>query len=84
MKVGDFVYEPPNQYGIVLTCGPVKFDVVWLGGSTSRYKHGVRDVEVVEPAAVDKWSRKLLLQEAANAKAERARGAGIKRGQVWP
>lgn len=83
MRVGDFIKEGID-YGIVLSCGPVAFDVVWVGGSTSRYRHGVRMIEVVDAATIDDFTRRHLAKEAASAKAERARGAGVRRGQVSP
>lgn len=86
MKVGDFIVETGNttSYGVVLTCGRKTYDVVWINGGTSRYWHGRWNVDVVTPAEVDDFTRRQLVKEAAAAKVERARGAGIKRGQVWP
>lgn len=87
MKVGDFIKEGA-EYGLVIACGKVAFDVVWTGGSTTRYRHGVRDIRVVPTTDVDFITgvipRKHLEEEAAAAKAERRRGARIHRGTVSP
>ena len=54
-------------------------------GSTSRYRHGVRTALVVVDAdELDDYTRLHLTDEAEAARDERARGARIKRGQVWP
>lgn len=81
MKVGDFVKEGID-YGIVLTCGPVAFDVVWVGGSTSRYRHGVREIAVLDADELDDSTRLHLTDEAERAREERAAGLGVRRGQV--
>lgn len=88
MKVDDFIEERGagvSSYGIVIACGPKTYDVVWIGGSTTRYRHGVRSVRVVTAAEIgDGHLHKHLLREAKDAKAERRRGAGIRRGTVSP
>lgn len=86
MKVGDFVKEGVD-HGIVLACGPKAFDIVWTGGSTQRYRHSHRPGLVVIAADhpdIDKFVRKHLLGELAEAQAERRRGARIRRGTVSP
>lgn len=87
VKAGDFVEERgPGimDHGIVLASGSKTFDVIWLGGSTTRYKHGVRDIRIVGSLEIDKHTREHLLREAESARRERRSGAGIKRGQVSP
>jgi hypothetical protein len=82
-KVGDFIKESMSV-GLVLTCGPKTFDVIWEGGSTSRYRHHTRDIWLAAPGDLVDRQREHLLKEAAAARAERAAGARVKRGQVWP
>jgi len=83
VKVGDFVKEAPGSYGVVLACGPVAFDIVWTGGSTTRYRHDTqRHITVITGDALSECDRRHLLTAAA-AKAERARGARIRRGSIW-
>lgn len=75
------------QFGVVVACGPVAYDVVWIGGSTSRYRHAddvVRIATDAEVAALGDITRTHLLQEAAAAREERRTGAGIRRGEIWP
>jgi len=86
VKPLDFIEERGvvAEYGLVIACGPKTFDAVWLGGSTTRYWHGVRAVRVIDAAEVDAFTRRQLLQEAKAAMAERRRGAGIRRGQIHP
>lgn len=88
MKVGDFIEETgggTRDYGVIIACGRVSYDVIWVGGSTSRYRHSDgRHVAVIDPSNVDDFTRRHLLGEAADARAERARGARIRRGAVSP
>lgn len=75
------------QFGVVLASGPTAYDVVWIGGSTSRYRHVddvVRRATEAEIAALGDITRIHLTQEVAAARAERRAGAGIKRGEIWP
>jgi hypothetical protein len=75
------------QFGVVVACGPVAYDVVWIGGSTSRYRHAddvVRVATDAEVAALGDIIRVHLLQEATAAREERRAGAGIRRGEIWP
>lgn len=86
MKVGDYIVEhgASPHYGLIIACGRVTYDVIWIGGGTSRYRHGVRKVDIIRAGELDAHTRKHLRSEAAKAKAERRRGAGIRRGQIWP
>ncbi len=81
IKRGDFVKES-GSYGLVIAAGPKTFDVIWIGGGTSRYRHGMRAIAAT--TEVSDWERKHLIAEARAAREERRTGAGIKRGQVWP
>ncbi len=86
LRAGDFFEErgPAPQLGIVLSSGPRTFDVVWVGGSTTRYRHGVRDVRILGSAEIDAHRRDHLLQEVEAARRERRAGARIRRGMVSP
>ncbi len=86
LKEGDFFLErgPAPQTGLVLSSGPKTFDAIWLGGSTTRYRHGVRSIELLASMEVDRLTREHLLGEAATAKRERRTGAGVRRGSVSP
>lgn len=64
--------------------GPKTFDVVWLGGSTTRYRHGERDIQIVGRVEVDARTREHLSRGALAARQERRRGARIRRGVVSP
>jgi hypothetical protein len=80
-------YAVSPQFGVVVACGPVAYDVVWIGGSTSRYRHVddvVRIATDAEVAALGDITRTHLLKEAAAAREERRAGAGIRRGEIWP
>jgi hypothetical protein len=81
---GDFIHEA-HDYGLVIASGPVTYDVVWIGGSTTRYRHGERDVAIVHQDHEDLgvW-RYHLEREAKAAREERREGRGIRRGQVSP
>jgi hypothetical protein len=83
LKSGDFIKES-GSVGLVFTSGPKSFDVIWMGGSTSRYRHHTRVISLAEPNDLTAMQREMLLKEAAAARAERAAGARIKRGQIWP
>jgi hypothetical protein len=82
-KRGDFIKEGFNV-GLVFASGPKTFDVIWDGGSTSRYRHGERIIVLAPDDALTPLQRKLLLENAADAREERRTGAGVKRGQIWP
>lgn len=86
VQAGDFIEERGacNSLGRVLVSGAKTFDVIWLGGSTTRYQHGVRDIRIVAAAELDVHSREHLTQEAAAAHRERQAGARIRRGTVSP
>lgn len=83
MQVGAFIKEDYN-YGVIIACGKVAYDVIWVGGSTTRYAHSARRIKVVDPDEIDEHTRAHLVREAVDARAERARGAGIRRGTVSP
>jgi len=75
------------QFGVVVASGPTAYDVVWIGGSTSRYRHAddvVRVATDAEVAALGDITRTHLLKEAAAAREERRTGAGVRRGEIWP
>lgn len=55
-----------------------------VGGSTTRYRHGERDVRIVPAVEVDASSREHLMREVQDARRERRRGARIRRGTVSP
>lgn len=82
-KRGDFVQESTSR-GVVLISGPTSFDIVWIGGSTSRYRHGTRVIRLMSIDELSEMERKHLTDEAERAREERRTGARIKRGQVWP
>ncbi len=86
LRAGDLFEEqgPAPQRGIVLSSGPKTFDVIWVGGSTTRYRHGVRDIRIVGNAEVDPHTREHLRHEAESARRERRAGALIQRGTVSP
>jgi len=80
---GDFLKEGIDL-GLVLTSGKSTYDVIWVGGSTTRYRHGVRDVRIIPPAEIDTHRREHLTREAAAARRERRAGSRIRRGTVSP
>ncbi len=88
IKRGDFVIEAGASHsrGLVLSAGPVSYDVVWIGGSTSRHHQADGRCAVVDPDAADfsAYEIRHLTREAEAAREERRIGARRKRGQVWP
>ena len=87
VQAGDFIRETTaggSEFGLVITSGAKAFDVIWLGGSTVRYRHGVRDIRIVGATEVDTLTRKHLLGEAEVARRERKAKAGVRRGSVSP
>lgn len=86
LRAGDFFAErnTVEDFGIVLSAGPKAFDVIWVGGSTTRYRHGVRDLRLVPSAELDPVTRRHLLEEFEKAQSERKAGARIRRGTVSP
>jgi hypothetical protein len=91
---GDLIVFDEGQgewtHGCIVSCGPKTFDVIVVGGSTLRFKHGSRGVRA---ATIDDFdgnakymesTKKSLQREATAAREERRTGARIKRGQVWP
>lgn len=88
-KYGDIIVEQDCSpaFGIILSCGRVSFDVVWIGGSTSRYRHATgRLVRLATEREIDSEPNTMehLRRQVAEAREERRTGARIKRGQVWP
>jgi hypothetical protein len=83
IKPGDFI-KGGIDFGRVLVSGAKTFDVIWVGGSTTRYRHGERDIHVVPGAELDAMTREHLTQEAETALRERRSGAQIQRGTVSP
>lgn len=78
-----------REFGLVLQSGKVSYDVIWIGGMTTRYRYATgRQVRVAteHEIAEDLGAVYLkgLREDAAQARDERRRGAGIKRGQIWP
>jgi len=76
-----------SNLGIILSSGDRTYDIVWMGGSTSRYRYSTgRNVALA--TSFDLEGQELVLKhlhrEAAAAREERRTGARIKRGQVWP
>ena len=86
VQAGDFIEERGacNELGLVLVSGAKTFDVIWIGGSTTRYRHAVRDIWIVPGAELDANSREHLTQEAESALRERRAGARVRRGTVSP
>lgn len=80
-KRGDLIAQggpAGDAFGFVLQCGPTTYDVIWLGGSTSRYRHDWnRHVRRAAYAELDPFTREHLEREYAKALDERARGAHV-------
>ena len=82
---GDVVIEigaSGGSLGIVLQSGAVAFDIIWLGGSTSRYRYATgRAVRLAteDEIAADPFTIRMLRQEAEAANEERRTGAGRRR-----
>ncbi len=83
IRTGAFIKESLD-FGLVIASGAKTYDVVWIGGSTTRYRHGERDIQVVVAAELDAHTREHLVGESAAARRERRAGAGIRRGTVSP
>lgn len=77
-----------DQLGIVLQSGKVSYDVIWIGGMTSRYRYSVgRRVRLATEQEIARQGSLYvdgLRADAAQAQDERRRGAGVRRGQIWP
>ncbi len=85
VQAGDFIWERgETSPAVVLTSGSKTFDVLWMGGSTTRYRHGERDIRIVPAFEVDALTREHLTHEAESARRERRAGARIRRGTVSP
>lgn len=73
--------------GLILQSGEITFDIVWVGGSTSRYRYDAsREVHVASPFDLDGQDLVVvhLQEEARAARKERLAGMRVKRGQVHP
>lgn len=83
----DQVVKEGVSLGLVLQSGKTSYDVVWIGGSTSRYRYAAkRDVHVATEFELEGQDRVVrhLRREAVAARHERKVGARCKRGQVHP
>ena len=73
--------------GVVLQSGEITYDVVWVGGSTIRYRydteHAVREATPFDLEGQDSVIVRLR-KEALDARRERKAGGRRKRGQVHP
>jgi len=84
----------PNQIikegvdlGIILQSGDVTYDIVWIGGSTSRYRYATgREVHLATPSDLEHQEGTIrhLRQEAETARRERREGTQVRRGAVHP
>jgi hypothetical protein len=83
VRAGNFVKEGLDL-GLVLVSGAKTFDVIWIGGSTTRYRHGERDIRIASAVDLDAHAREHLTQEAEAARHERRTGARIRRGTISP
>lgn len=85
--VKDQIVKEGFELGIILQAGRLTYDVVWLGGSTSRYRYS-QNRPVVPATPGDLAGQDLALEqlqsEAQAARRERREGAHVRRGQVWP
>jgi hypothetical protein len=85
-KRGDIVKES-GEIGIVLQTGKIAYDIVWTGGSTSRYKYSTgRHVHLATAFELDGQDDLVisLREEAEVVRGERARGEGVRRRQLYP
>lgn len=83
-KRGDIIVEHGDSLGVVLQSGRVAFDVIWIGGSTSRYRYStgrhVRLATAAELAAPEHaFTIKQIKDDAEKAWDERRRGARVRR-----
>jgi hypothetical protein len=76
---------------LVLACGPRSFDIIEQSGGTTRYLHAhKRNVRLATASdfnhdlAYEASVRERLVRQAGNARDERRRGAGVRRGHVAP
>jgi len=82
----DQVVKEGAQLGVVLQTGKATYDVIWVGGSTTRYRYGARDVHVATEFELkgQEGVVRHLRGEALEARRERRSGARVRRGQVSP
>lgn len=83
----DQIIVENGDLGIILQSGPLAYDVLWIGGSTTRYLYSTgrhvrgateHDLEYQESMVAH------LRDEVASARQERREGERIRRGQVSP
>lgn len=83
----DEIIKEGADLGVILQSGAVAYDVIWTGGSTSRYRYDAAR-EIHAATAFDLEGQdgliKHLREEAEAARKERRSGARIKRGHVHP
>lgn len=87
-KRDDIVIED-RTFFLVLTCGPVAYDLIEQCGGTTRYRHAAcRSVRLacasdfVNDPHYEATVTERLRRQAAEARAERRAGAGAYRGHV--
>lgn len=84
-KRGDVIVQSGNgmtSLGMILCSGPTSFDVIWLGGSTSRYRYGMRRsirLATESDIASDPFAMGHIRREFTNAIEERRTGARMRR-----
>lgn len=85
--VPDQIIKEGANLGIILQSGNVTYDIVWIGGSTSRYRYATgRDVHIATPFDLEHQEGTIqhLRREAETARRERREGARIRRGALHP
>jgi hypothetical protein len=83
----DQIVKEGAQLGVVLQSGGVSYDVLWVGGGTSRYRYDAGRAVSVATAFDLQYQEGTIVHLRAEAEAahrERRRGAGVRRGQVHP
>lgn len=82
----DQIVKESGLLGIILSSGKVSFDIVWVGGSTSRYRYSTgRHIDLADESDLrSTYEVEHLRREVIKAREERRTGQRIKRGQVWP
>ena len=83
----DQIVKEGADLGLILQSGAVTYDVIWIGGSTSRYRYAAaRDVHLATRFDLEaqEGTIKHLRQEAETARKERRDGARVRRGAIHP